>query len=113
MTGTSTKLGFKRYEPKQFPDHLMRAPMDTSGPSSPKRPQSALPIKGGSGKKSLQQVKQAKELARKMESETKKIKRAEQHRKMFFAEIKKILDSKQDEESFIPPQIQAPVGQVR
>ncbi len=58
-------------------------------------------------------MKKAKELARKMESETKKVKRAEDNRKLFFAEIKKILDTKQDEEPFLPPHIQATVGQIR
>jgi hypothetical protein len=53
MSGTQTKLAVKRYEPKQFPDHLLRAPLDTSSVSSPKRPHSSMPGKGGSGKKSL------------------------------------------------------------
>jgi hypothetical protein len=46
MTGNSTKLGLKKYEPKVFPDHLMRAPLDTS--SSPKRSQASFQSKGKS-----------------------------------------------------------------
>ena len=39
MTASQAKLQVKRYEPKQIPDHLMRAPLDSSfSASSPKRP---------------------------------------------------------------------------
>lgn len=45
-----------------------------------------------------------------MESEKKKVKRAEDNRKLFFSEIKKILDAKQDEEAFLPPHLQISVA---
>lgn len=103
MTGSQAKLLVKRYEPKQLPDHLIRAPMDTSysGAYSPKRSKS-----GGSpmgGKKNLKQNKKAKELMRKMESEGKRVKRAEDNKKLVFAELKKILEAKSDDENLMPP----------
>ncbi len=49
MTGSQAKLLVKRYEPKQLPDHLIRAPMDTSysGTISPKRAKSSGSPMGG------------------------------------------------------------------
>jgi hypothetical protein len=54
VSGQHTKLGVKRYEPKQIPEHLMRAPQDLSssavglGISSPKKLGASSP--GGKGK---------------------------------------------------------------
>lgn len=121
LSGNTAKLLVKRYEPKQFPDHLMRAPMDSSYSggggysSSPKRARST----GGFGsspngsKKSLKQVRNAKENAKKMESETKRSKRAEDNKKVLFGEIKKILDSKSDDEQILPPFISSLVRDAR
>jgi hypothetical protein len=106
IAGNNAKLLVKRYEPKQFPDHLMRAPMDTSFTSSasPKRVRSTAGFGSSTGsKKSLRQAKNAKEIARKMESEGKRIKRAEDNKKVLFGELKKILESKSDDEQFLPP----------
>ena len=86
-----------------MPDHLIRAPMDTSYSStfSPKRSKSTAGFGSPSGSKkggSLKQNRKAKELARKMESETKRVKRAEDNKKALFQEIKKLLESKSDDE---------------
>jgi hypothetical protein len=55
MSGTTSKLQVRRYEPKQLPDHLIRAPLDSSFSSSPKRASSSYKsLKStGQGKKSL------------------------------------------------------------
>jgi hypothetical protein len=38
MSGSQAKINVKRYVPKQIPDHLMRAPIDSGlSVSSPKR----------------------------------------------------------------------------
>jgi hypothetical protein len=87
LTGNHAKLLVKRYEPKQLPDHLIRAPMDSSYSTfSPKRSKSTAAFGGsptGSPKKG-KSIRKAKELARKMESETKRVKRAEENKKLLF-----------------------------
>jgi hypothetical protein len=35
VSSASAKLGFRKYEPRIFPDHLMRAPMESFTASSP------------------------------------------------------------------------------
>lgn len=52
-------------------------------------------------------------MARKMESETKRVKRAEDNKKIFYGEIKKILESKSDDEQFLPPAINILVKEVK
>jgi hypothetical protein len=87
------KMQVKRYEHKQIPDHLMRAPMDsfTSSPTAGKsRPKS----QAGKGRKGS--PKKGGDLG-----ENKKIKRAETNRKVFYQEIKKLLD-KADEAASAP-----------
>lgn len=84
----------------------MRAPLDSSYTSNtPKRPKSAVGFGSspGGGKKSLKQSRNAKEAAKKQESESRKVKRAEENKKAVFSEIKRIVDSKSDEEPFLPP----------
>lgn len=80
------KLQVKRFEQKQIPDHLMRAPMDsfTSSPANKGRAKTAKGRKGASPKK-------GGEL-----SENKKIKRAEANRKLFYQELKKLLDKAEE-----------------
>ena len=48
-----------------------------------------------------------------MESETKRIKRAEESKKTLFTEIKKLLESKSDDEHFLPGQLPSLVADVR
>ena len=90
VAGSTTKLQIKKVEKKQIPDHLMRAPMDsfTSSPSSKKfgRPKSAA---GGRGKK-LSASRGGRD------GENKRAKRAEANRKVFFSEIKKLLDKAEE-----------------
>jgi hypothetical protein len=89
VSGSTSKLQIKKVEKKQIPDHLMRAPMDsfTSSPSSKKfgRPKSSV---GGKGKKLNG--------SRGKDGENKRAKRAEANRKVFFSEIKKLIDNAED-----------------
>jgi hypothetical protein len=90
VSGNTTKLQVKKVEKKQIPDHLMRAPMDsfTSSPSSKRfgRPKSAA---GGKGKK-LNASRGGRD------GENKRAKRAEGNRKIFFTEIKKLIDKAEE-----------------
>jgi hypothetical protein len=60
------------------------------------------PGKTLSGSKSAKSSKIQRDKIRKVESETKRIKRAEENKKLWFGEIKKLLD-KTDEEHALPP----------
>lgn len=65
------------------------------------------------GKKNLKQNKKAKELMRKMESEGKRVKRAEDNKKLVFSELKKILEAKSDDENLMPPTFNCTVAQAK
>ncbi len=85
------KLQYKKYEKKQIPDHLMRAPMDsfTSSPVS----------RGGGGGGSKGRSKSGKRGSKPVagaNTEGKRAKRAEANRKVLFVEIKKILDKAEE-----------------
>ena len=97
MSGSSSKLIQKKYEPKVFPDHLMRAPLEsTATPSyaTKKSPSRSKSMKKG---KSLREQKKQKENAKKFESEKKRIVRADKNLKDWFGELKK-LSERSDEE---------------
>jgi hypothetical protein len=86
------KLQYKKYEKKQIPDHLMRAPMDsfTSSPVS---------RGGGGGGGSKGRSKSGKRGSKPVagaNTEGKRAKRAEANRKVLFVEIKKILDKAEE-----------------
>jgi len=110
LSGNHAKLLPKRHEPRQLPDHLIRAPMDST--FSPKRSKSTAG--SPSGRKSLGKGgRRSREMSRKAENEGKRVKRAEENKKLLFQEIKKLLDSKSDDEQLLPPQILCNVGQVK
>ncbi len=77
VAGNQSKLQVKKVEKKQIPDHLMRAPMDsfTSSPTS-KLHSGRAKSAGGRGKK--------REGTSRRDGESKKLKRAEQNRRVLF-----------------------------
>ena len=94
LSASQARIALKKYEPKQIPDHLLRAPMDsfTSSPVSRKAGSRAKSSIGGSrGGKRKDSPKKGG-----VEGESKKIKRAEQNRKLLFLEIKKVLDKAEE-----------------
>lgn len=100
LAAVQAKVQTKKYEPKQIPDHLLRAPMDsfTSSPTSKGgRPKSAM---GGKGAKSLGGKKNGRlgsaVGAGGMNSESKRAKRAEGNKKVLFVEVKRLLDKAEE-----------------
>lgn len=79
VAGNQSKLQVKKVEKKQIPDHLMRAPMDsfTSSPSSKRLGGRAKTAGGARGGKK-------REGSSRRDGESKKLKRAEQNRRVLF-----------------------------
>ena len=87
VAGSTTKLQPKKVEKRQIPDHLMRAPMD-SFTSSPSAKRFSGRAKSASGK--------GKKLGGGRDGENKRAKRAEANRKVFFSEVKKLIDKAEE-----------------
>ena len=98
LAGSHARLLPKRFEPKQLPDHLVRAPVDTSF-SSPKRAKSGSP--------------KGKKQTRRVETEGKRLKRAEDTKKLLFQEVKRLLEAKSDDEPLLPPGFVRPAREAK
>ena len=85
ISATSAKIQIKKYEPKQIPDHLLRAPMDsfTSSPTAKKSGTGGGRAKTAGGSRKGASNK-SKDSGKKLDGESKKVKRAEINRKVLF-----------------------------
>jgi hypothetical protein len=97
LSASQARIQIKKGEQKQIPEHLMRAPMDsfTSSPSHGVSKGGRAKSAAG-GPKNARDARRAKEALKKMEGESKRIKRAEHNKKVLFLEVKKHLDKAEE-----------------
>ncbi len=82
----------RKYEPKEFPDHLMRVPIDPNAPVRVKKV--FVDTKGMTSR----QKKEAMIQAAKQQQEMKRERRVKNNLHLLFGNIKKALDEKKDDE---------------
>jgi hypothetical protein len=98
-------LNQRKFEEKNIPEHLIRPPIDPAFQASLNKRKTGLHSPSmddsksqGGKRKTIRQQKLEKEEKKQMAQEMKKVRRADKNMRVFFSEVKKLLDKNEEDQ---------------